>query len=82
MRSSKCKIQSEQFLERRCFKLPERQAYFCCSVLSALRVEVKRLDLDRGFYSVPMMRWLQALRIYFLMLAIIPGSGGGNRALC
>lgn len=33
--------------------------------LTALRVKIKRLYLDRGFYSVPVIRWLQALRIPF-----------------
>lgn len=50
--------------------------------LSALRVRIKRLYLDRGFYSVPVIRWLQALRIPFLMPAIIRGKRGGTRALC
>ncbi|MEM6435599.1 MAG: hypothetical protein AAF773_17365 [Cyanobacteria bacterium P01_D01_bin.115] len=50
--------------------------------LTALRVKIKRLYLDRGFYSVPVIRWLQALRIPFLMPAIIRGKGGGTRALC
>ncbi|MDX1398241.1 MAG: transposase, partial [Oceanospirillum sp.] len=50
--------------------------------LSSLQVKVKRLYLDRGFYSVPVIRWLQALRIPFLMPAIIRGKRGGTRALC
>lgn len=50
--------------------------------LAALRVKIKRLYLDRGFYSVPVIRWLQALRIPFLMPAIIRGKRGGTRALC
>ena len=50
--------------------------------LSAIRVKIKRLYLDRGFYSVPVIRWLQALRIPLLMPAIIRGKDGGTRALC
>ena len=50
--------------------------------LTALRVKIQRLYLDRGFYSVPVIRWLQALRIPFLMPAILRGKRGGTRALC
>jgi putative transposase len=49
--------------------------------LTTLRVKIKRLYLDRGFYSVPVISWLQALRIPFLMPAIICGKSGGTRAL-
>ena len=44
--------------------------------LSAIRVKIARLYLDRGFYSVPVMRWLKALNIPFLMPAIIRGKKG------
>ena len=44
--------------------------------LSAIRVKIKRLYLDRGFYSVPVIRWLKALNIPFLMPAIIRGKKG------
>jgi len=47
--------------------------------LSPLRVRVKRLYLDRGFYSVPVIRWLKALNIPFLMPAVIRGKTGGTR---
>lgn len=50
--------------------------------VSALRVRVKRLYLDRGFYSVPVIRWLKALNLPFLMPAVIRGKQGGTRALC
>lgn len=50
--------------------------------LNSLQVKIKRLYLDRGFYSVPVIRWLQALRIPFLMPAVIRGKRGGTRALC
>jgi putative transposase len=49
--------------------------------LSPLKVRVKRLYLDRGFYSVPVIRWLKALNIPFLMPAVIRGKTGGTRQL-
>jgi Transposase DDE domain len=49
--------------------------------LDALRVNIKLLCLDRGFYSVPIIRWLQALKLPFLMPAVIRGKTGGTRAL-
>lgn len=50
--------------------------------LSTIRVKIERLYLDRGFYSVPVIRWLKALNIPFLMPAIIRGKKKGTRALC
>jgi hypothetical protein len=50
--------------------------------LTPIRVKVERLYLDRGFYSVPVIRWLQALRIPFIMPAIMRGKRAGTRALC
>jgi hypothetical protein len=50
--------------------------------LSEAKVRIKRLYLDRGFYSVPVIRWLKALNIPFLMPAVIRGKQGGTRALC
>jgi hypothetical protein len=52
------------------------------SRLTALKVKLKRLYLDRGFFSIPVIRWLQALRNPFLMPAIIRGKTGGTCALC
>ena len=49
--------------------------------LSTLNVGIKRLYLDRGFYSVPVIRWLQACDIPFLMPVIVRGKQGGTRAL-
>jgi putative transposase len=49
--------------------------------LSPLHVRVKRLLLDRGFYAVPVIRWLKALNIPFLMPAVLRGKTGGTRAL-
>ena len=49
---------------------------YLLSRLSAIRVKIARLYLDRGFYSVPVIRWLKALNIPFLMPAIIRGKKG------
>jgi putative transposase len=54
---------------------------YLLALLSPLRVRVKRLLLDRGFYAVPVIRWLKALDIPFLMPAVIRGKSGGTRAL-
>ncbi|WP_242065355.1 hypothetical protein [Trichocoleus sp. FACHB-262] len=40
-----------------------------------------RLYLYRGFYSVPVIRWLKALQIPFPMPAVIRGKTGGTRQL-
>jgi putative transposase len=52
------------------------------AAIEPLRVKVKRLYLDRGFFSVPVIRWLQALNLPFLMPAVVRGKTGGTRALC
>lgn len=49
--------------------------------ISELKIKVKRLYLDRGFYSVPVIRWLQANHIPYLMPVIIRGKQNGTRAL-
>ena len=54
---------------------------YLLAMLSPLRVRVKRLYLDRGFYNVPVIRWLKALNIPFLMPAVIRGKTGGTRQL-
>jgi putative transposase len=54
---------------------------YLLAMLSPLRLRVKRLYLDRGFYSVPVIRWLKALNIPFLMPAVIRGKTGGTRQL-
>lgn len=51
------------------------------AMLHRLRVRVKRLYLDRGFYSVPVIRWLKALNIPFMMPAVVRGKTGGTRQL-
>lgn len=45
--------------------------------LNSLKIKVKKLYLDRGFFSIPVIRWLQALDIPFLMPAIRRGNQGG-----
>lgn len=45
--------------------------------LSELKIRVKKLYLDRGFFSTPVIRWLQALDIPFVMPAIRRGKQGG-----
>ncbi|WDD30788.1 hypothetical protein PQG02_18795 [Nostoc sp. UHCC 0926] len=45
--------------------------------LATLKIRVKKLYLDRGFFSVPVIRWLQAIEIPFLMPAIKTGKKGG-----
>ena len=50
--------------------------------LTPLRVKLKRLYLDRGFYNVPVIRWLKALELPFIMPGVIRGKQGGTRALC
>ncbi len=45
--------------------------------LDYLKINVKKLYLDRGFFNTPVIRWLQALDIPFLMPAIKTGKQGG-----
>lgn len=44
-------------------------------------IAIKRLYLDRGFFSVPVIRWLQACDVPFEMPVIIRGKQGGTRQL-
>ncbi len=44
-------------------------------------LRMKRLYLDRGFFSVPVIRWLNALGVPVLMPVIIRGKTGGTRQL-
>ena len=46
-----------------------------------LEMIIQRLYLDRGFFSVPVIRWLHACEIPFVMPVIIRGKQGGTRAL-
>ncbi len=45
--------------------------------LSSLKIQVKRLYLDREFFSIAVIRWLKALDIPLAMPAIIRGKEGG-----
>lgn len=50
--------------------------------MTPLAVKAERLYLDRGFHSVPMIRWLMTLTLPFIMPAIILCKTSGTRALC
>ena len=45
--------------------------------LSSLKINLKRLYLDREFFSIAVIRWLQALDIPLAMPAIRRGKNGG-----
>lgn len=45
--------------------------------LSTLKIDIKTLYLDRGFFIVAVIRWLKALKIPFIMPAIRRGKTGG-----
>lgn len=49
--------------------------------ISPLNIRIKRLCLDRGFFSVPVIRRLKALGIPFVIPVIIRGKNGGTRQL-
>ena len=49
--------------------------------LDFLKINVKKLYLDRGFFNTPVIRWLQALDIPFMMPAIKTGKQGGIKQL-
>lgn len=50
---------------------------YLLSEIEAIKVNVKTLYLDRGFFSIAVIRWLQALDISFVMPAIRRGKKGG-----
>ncbi len=50
--------------------------------LTPLKVKVKFLFLDRGFYCVPLIRWLTALKLPFILPAVIRGKTSGMRQFC
>ena len=54
---------------------------YLLAIIHPLRMSIKLLCLDRGFYSVPIIRWLKALNFPFLMPAVVRGKIGGTRAL-
>ncbi len=45
--------------------------------ISALKIKIKKLYLDREFFSMAVIRWLKALDIPFIMPAIRRGKTGG-----
>ncbi len=45
--------------------------------ISDLKIDIKTLYLDRGFFSISVIRWLKALRIPLIMPAIKTGKTGG-----
>jgi Transposase DDE domain len=49
--------------------------------LDDLKINVNKLYLDRGFFNTPVIRWLQALNIPFIMPAIKTGKQGGIKQL-
>jgi putative transposase len=49
--------------------------------VAGLGIGFKRLYLDRGFYCVPVIRWLQVCDIPFEMPVVVRGKQGGTRAL-
>ena len=65
----------------------ERTETMVCTIthlldrISPLNITPKRLYLDRGFYSVPVIRWLQLNDIPFEMPVIVRGKKGGTRAI-
>ncbi len=54
---------------------------YLLGLIEAIKLKIERLYLDREFFCVPVIRWLQALDIPFEMPAIIRGKYGGTRQL-
>jgi len=54
---------------------------YLLALIEPLKLKVERLYLDREFFCVPVIRWLQALDIPFEMPAIIRGKYAGTRQL-
>lgn len=54
---------------------------YLLALIEPINLKIKRLYLDREFFSVPVIRWLQALNIPFVMPVIIRGKQGGTRNL-
>ena len=54
---------------------------YLLAMLSPLNLGIKQLYLDRGFYGMPVIRWLQALNLPFVMPVVIRGKKAGTRAL-
>lgn len=49
------------------------------SFIASMNITVKCLYADRGYYSVPVIRWLKDRNIPFVMPAVIRGKNGGTR---
>jgi putative transposase len=49
--------------------------------VNRLGIGIKRLYMDRGFFSVPVIRWLQVCDVPFEMPVVIRGKQGGTRQL-
>jgi putative transposase len=49
--------------------------------VAAVGLQIKRLYLDRGFFSIPVIRWLQACDLALVMPGIVRGKEHGTRAL-
>lgn len=49
--------------------------------ISDLNLRIKCLYIDRGFFSVPVIRWLKALGIPFAMPVVVRGKKGGTRQM-
>ncbi|MCC5670375.1 hypothetical protein LC653_42980 [Nostoc sp. CHAB 5784] len=47
---------------------------YLLALIEPLNLRIERLYLDREFFCVPVIRWLQALDIPFEMPAIIRGN--------
>jgi putative transposase len=54
---------------------------YLLGLIEPIKLKIERLYLDREFFCVPVIRWLQALDIPFEMPAIIRGKYGGTRQL-
>lgn len=47
---------------------------YLLALIEPINLKIKRLYLDREFFCVPVIRWLQALNIPFVMPVIIRGK--------
>lgn len=54
---------------------------YLLALIEPINLKIKCLYLDREFFCVPVIRWLQALNIPFVMPVIIRGKQGGTRNL-
>ena len=54
---------------------------YLLALIEPIKLRIERLYLDREFFCVPVIRWLQVLDIPFEMPAIIRGKNGGTRQL-